>query len=366
MKRTISILLTLLLCVSVFAGCQKAEEATSAEPAEAAAATEAAEAPEATEETAEATVTYDTPEVVMKFPEINADTGDVCVMERYFADLVSERSNGRIQIDVYGGGQLGDESETIEQLRLGVVDFIRINPANTSARGIDIPEYTALGLPYLVQSIQGGIDFLYSDSGAAIADRVAEVTGGEIVSLYNYIVTTPRNMYTKTLVTNIEEMKAQKIRSETSDIKVDMINCWASATPLAMNEIYTALQTGVIDGCENAFHGYYDNAWYEVAPYCLLTEHSINASIFLISGVSWAKLTADEQIMMVQALKDACEYFQQIQNEHVEEVYQQLVEKGVTFTEPTDPEAWQEACQPLYDEYAADLGDFITEIKSYK
>lgn len=360
MKKSISILLALLMCLAMVAGCTKAEEP---------AAVEATAEPAATEEAAavtEAPKVYDTPELTLKFPEINADAGDVCVAERYFADLVKERSNGRIEIDVFGGGQLGTEAETMEQLRLGVVDFIRINPANAATRGIEVAEYTALGLPYLVQSIQGGIDFLYSDSGKAIADKVAEVTNGEIVSLYNYIVTTPRHMYTKTLVTNIDEMKKLKIRSESSDIKVDMINCWASATPLDMNEIYTALQTGVIDGCENAFHGYYDNAWYEVAPYCLLTGHSINASIFLMSGVTWNKLTADEQVMVVQAMNEACAYFQQIQEEHEVEVKTQLTEKGVTFTEPTDPQAWQDACAPLYEKYAAGLEDFIAEVKSYK
>lgn len=366
MKKTISILLAAMLCLSLMAACQP--QAAAPAPAEApATAPEAAPAAETpTEAPVEEVKTYDKPELTLKFPEINADAGDVCKMERYFADLVKERSHGRIQIDVFGGGQLGDEAQTMEQLRLGVVDFIRINPANASTRGIDVPEYTALGLPYLIQSIQGGIDYLYSDSGKAVADKVAVATNGEIVSMYNYIVTTPRHMYTKTLVTNLEEMKNLKIRSETSEIKVDMINCWASATPLPFADIYTSLQTGVIDGCENAFHGYRDNAWYEVAPYCLLTGHSINASIYLMSGITWGKLTAEEQVMVIEAMKESCDWFQNIQDEGIVAVEAELREKGVTFTEPTDPQAWQDACKPLYEKYAVGLEDFIADIQSYK
>ncbi len=340
MKRKLGILITLVLCLTMIAGIAPAQ--------------------------AEGAKTYATPELVLRFPEINAEAGDVGKMLFKFADLVNERSNGRIKVEIYCGGQLGNEGEMIEQLRLGVVDFMRINPANLSTRGIDVPEYSAMGLPYLIQSVEGGLAYLYSDSGKAIADKIAVASGGEILSMYSYIVTTPRHMYTKTLITNLDEMKSQKIRSETSEIKVDMINCWASATPLAFNEIYTALQTGVIDGAENPFHGYRDNAWYEVAPYCLLTGHAIGASVFMVSAVTWDKFTDEEKPMVIAAMQEACDYFQGLQDEGIAAVEADLVAKGVTFTEPTDKQAWIDACAPLYAKYAAGLDAFIADIQSYK
>lgn len=310
--------------------------------------------------------TYDTPELVLRFPEINAEAGDVGKMLFKFSDLVYERSNGRIKVEIFCGGQLGNEGEMIEQLRLGVVDFMRINPANLASRGIDVPEYTAMGLPYLIQSVEGGLAYLYSDSGKAIADKIAVASDGDILSMYSYIVTTPRHMYTKTLVTNLDEMKEQKIRSETSEMKVDMINCWASATPVAYSEVYTAMQTGVIDGAENPFHGYRDNAWYEVAPYALLTGHAIGASVFMVSAVTWDKFTDDEKVMVTEALKEACDYFQGLQDEGIAAVEADLLAKNVTFTECTDRQAWMDACEPLYAKYAAGLEDFIADIQSYK
>ena len=232
MKRN---MIALLLCVAMvftLAACGKEET-----PVNTPAAPTAGENAPAAEETAKV---YSSPELTLTFPEINADSSTVCAMLNRFADNVKTGSNGRIAINVFGGGQLGTEAETMEMLRIGTADFIRINPANAATRGIDIPEYTAMGLPYLVQSVQGGLDYLYGDSGKALADKVIDASGGEIRSLYNYICTPARNMFTKTQVSSLSDFAKLKIRSETSQIKIDMINCWASATPLAMSEIYTS------------------------------------------------------------------------------------------------------------------------------
>ena len=360
MKKIIALLLALVMALSLVAcGGSQAPAATEAPATEA----PKAEAPAATEATVKV---YDKPELSLKFPEINADAGLVCDMLRRFADNVKTGSNGRIEINVFGGGQLGNEAETMEMLRLGTADFIRINPANMSTRGIDIPEYTAMGLPFLVQSINGGLDFLYGESGVALADQIIEKSGGEVRALYNYILTPARNMYSNVEAKTLADFKNLKIRSETSEIKMDMMNCWASATPLAMSEIYTSLSTGVLDGCENTFASYHDNAWYEEAPYCLKTEHVIGASVFMIGEKAWQKLTAEEQTMMIDALKEACDWFQAQQDQQVIDLTAVLTEKGVIFNECTDKQAWIDACAPLYAKYAVGLEDFIADIQSHK
>ena len=360
MKKLIAMLLVLAMALSLVAcGGSQAPAATEAPKAEAPAATEAAPAePEVK--------TYDKPELVLTFPEINADAGTVCDMLRRFADNVKAGSNGRIEINVFGGGQLGTEADTMEMLRLGTADFLRLNPANMATRGIDIPEYTAMGLPFLVQSIEGGLEFLYGDSGKALADQIIEKSDGEVRALYNYILTPARNMYTNVEATKLEDFAKLKVRSETSEIKIDMINCWASATPLAMSEIYTSLSTGVLDGCENTITGYKDNAWYEEAPYVYLTEHVVGVSVFMIAEKTWQKLTADEQVMMVEALKEACDWFQAQQETELAAYIEELKGLGVTFTECTDKQAWIDACAPLYAKYAVGLEDFIADIQSHK
>jgi len=262
---------------------------------------------------------------------------------------------------------LGTEAETIEMLRLGTVSIIRINPANLANRGIKIPEYTALGLPFLLQSVQGGLNFLYSDYGKSLGDQVYKNSDGQIRSLYNYICTPARNMFTKTLRTNLASFKGLKIRSETSDIKIDMINCWANATPLAMSEIYTSLSTGVLDGCENTLSGLKSNNWYEQVKYVLETEHVVGSSVFLISEVVWKKLTAKEQDMMVKTLKEVCDWFQVETEKQIAQNKEFLISKGVVFTPCTDKQAWLDSCAGLYKKYASNVKpDFISTIQSYK
>lgn len=308
-----------------------------------------------------------TKKLTLSFPEINAETDNACLFLKEFARLVSEKTNGMIEINVFGGGQLGTEAECMEGLALGTYAFFRINPANLKNRGIDIPEYSALGLPFLLQSVQGGLDFLYSDYGTKLADQVLEKSDGTIRSLYNYICTPARNMLTKTECKSLEDFKALKVRSETSDIKIDMINCWASATPLAMSEIYTGLSTGVLDGCENTYAGMKNNNWYEQAKYVYETEHVIGSSVILVSEAVWQELSESEQQIITESMKEACDWFQAKTDEDQQPIIQALKDAGVVITPCTDKQAWLDSCADLYAKYAADVApDFIETIQSYK
>ena len=308
-----------------------------------------------------------TNKLVLSFPEINAESDNACLFLKEFARIVNEKTNGMIEINVFGGGQLGNEADCIEGLRLGTYAFFRINPANLKNRGVDIPEYSALGLPFLFQSVQGGLDFLYSDYGHEIGEKVYETSGGEIRSLFHYICTPARNMLTKVECKSLEDFAKLKIRSETSDIKIDMINCWASATPLAMSEIYTSLSSGVLDGCENTYAGMKNNNWYEQAKYVYETEHVIGSSIILVSEVVWQQLSEEERVIVDEAMKEACVWFQAKTVEDQQPIINALKEAGVIITPCTDKQAWIDSCAGLYAKYAADVApDFISTIQSYK
>jgi TRAP-type C4-dicarboxylate transport system substrate-binding protein len=173
-------------------------------------------------------------------------------------------------------------------------------------------------------------------------------------------------MFTKTLCTSLADFKKLKVRSETSDIKIDMINCWASATPLAMSEIYTSLSTGVLDGCENTLSGLRNNNWYEQVKYVYETEHVIGTSVILVSEKVWQQLSESERQIISDAMKEACDWFQVETEKQISENKAFLVEKGVVFTPCTDKQAWIDSCAPLYEKYAAGVQDFIKEIQSYK
>lgn len=318
------------------------------------------------EETEGVMVFYDKPELMLTFPEINADSSLVCAMLRRFADNVQRGSNGRIGINVFGGGLAGTEAEAMDMLRQGTVDFIRIPAVNMATRGIQIPEYTAMGLPFLVQSIPGGLEYLHGDSGIALADQILEKSGGQVRSLYSYILTEPRNLYTNGEVSCLADFAGRRIGTEDSRMKTDMINAWATAVPAEQEQISEGLATGALDGCENTLTGYKDSGWQKEAPYVYLTGHSVGVSLFLISEQTWQKLTAQEQTMLLEALQEACRWFQTQQEQALAASIAELKEQGVSFTECTDRQDWIDACAGLYTTYAAGLEDFIADIQSCK
>ena len=282
------------------------------------------------------------------------------------AELVYERSGGRIVIDVFPGGQLGDEAENVENLRSGAVGITRINVANLETRGIDIPEYTLCGLPYLFRSREHAEKFFYSEQGKALSDKIAEVTNGEIYPLDGYTIASPRHFFFKTEVRNLAEAAGKKVRSESTPIKIDMMSAFGmSATPMGLNDVYSALQTGMIDGGEHNISNYKNYAFNEQCPYVLLTSHNFNSNIYLISGTVVNQLSEEDLALLNECFREIAEQASDNFEAEDDELMGELEAAGVTFIEPEDIEAWQDAAQTLYAKYGAGYEAFIDEVLSF-
>ncbi len=282
------------------------------------------------------------------------------------AELVKERTNGRIEIECFLGGQLGSEEENVQNLRSGAVGITRINVANLQTRGINVPEYTLFGLPYLLRGKEHGEKYFYSDKGIELANKIGEATGGEIYGLTGYIISTPRHFFAKTEVHSMADMAGMKVRCETTPMKIDMMTAFGmSATPMGLNDMYSALQTGMISGAEHNLTNIKSYAFYEQCPYILLTHNNYNANIYLISGVVADKLSKEDLAIINACVKQACmEETEAYPNDDVV-IRKELEAKGVKFIEPDDIEVWQNAAQQLYTKYGAGYEDFIAEVLSY-
>lgn len=306
------------------------------------------------------------PEINIVLSDINNEDSSLGQASSMFAQLVNERSNGRIHVETYFNGQLGDESENVENLVSGVVGITRVSVANLPTRGIDVPEYELFGLPYLIRNEAHASNFFASEDAQKLAARVSEVTNGEIVSLDAYIVASPRHFFAKTPVASMSDMSGMKVRSETSEVKTAIIEAFGmSPTPLALNDMYSALQTGMIVGGEHNLANIKSYAFYEQCPYVLLTGHNYNVNVYLISGTVWSALSPEDQELIQSAMKEACDWCTEYSMEEDSALRAELEAEGVTFTEPEDLDVWQEAAQPLYDKYAADYEDFVQTVLSY-
>lgn len=304
--------------------------------------------------------------ITIVLSDINNEDSSLGQASAMFAQLVGDRSNGRINVQTYFSGQLGDEAENVKNLASGVVGITRVSVANLPTRGIDVPEYKLFGLPYLIRSQTHAASFFSSEDAQRLAAKVEEVTNGEIVSLDAYIVASPRHFFAKTPIASMSDMSGMKVRSETSEVKTDTMEAFGmSPTPLALNDMYSALQTGMIVGGEHNLANIKSYAFYEQCPYVLLTGHNYNVNVYLISGAVWSKLSAEDQQLIQTAIREACDWCTEYSMEEDAALRTELEGEGVTFTEPQDLDVWQGAAQSLYDKYAAGYEEFVETVLSY-
>ena len=277
---------------------------------------------------------------------------------RAMADYLNENSDGRVQMEVFAGGQLGDERSTIEQTQLGVIDIVR---TSTSPVG---EFYTPMGvysLPYIFRSEDHFVNVLQGDVGEELLAGLEET---DLVGLA-YYDSGSRNFYTTdTPIRSVEDLQGLRVRTQQSQVVLDMMELLgAEPVPMAFGEVYSSLQTGVIDGAENNFPSYgpFGVRHYEVAPYYTLDGHARVPEVVMISKSTWDGLSPEDQ----QLVRDAAQASVPVEFEAwanlVEESRQAVVEAGSEIIE-VDTQPFQDAVQPLYDQYGAEYGDLVQRI----
>ncbi len=215
-------------------------------------------------------------------------------------ELIEERTGGRIGVEVFHSAQLGEEKDTIEQTRFGVIDLNRISMAPFNGL---IPETAILSLPYIFRDTDHMHKVLDGPIGQEILDTF---TAQDLIALA-YYDPGARSFYNRVKpITSIDDLKGMKFRVIQSDVFVDMVAALgANATPMPYGEVYSAIETGVIDGAENNFPCYESSGHYEVAKYYTLDEHMIVPEVLVMSKTAFDKLTPEDQEIVRQAAKDS-------------------------------------------------------------
>jgi len=280
-----------------------------------------------------------------------------------FAELVKERSNGEIVVDVKFGGVLGQgEKEVVEQVQFGALDMARISISPVTEF---VPALEAFGLPYIWKSQESMWKVLKSDIGM---DLLKEVEEYDFYGLC-YYESGARSFYnSQKEITSVEDLKGMKIRVQSSELMIDLVNTLgANATPMAFGEVYDGISKGVIDGAENNWPSYESTGHYEVANYYTLDMHTRVPEILIASKIAFDKKLSPEQIELVmQAAKDTEDYVIEKWNERVEASKEKIIANGNQITE-LSPEAFDgfvQAVQPLYDKYGAKHKEIIEKIRA--
>ena len=262
-----------------------------------------------------------------------------------FAEAVKQKTNGSVNIEVYPDAQLGNESETIDQVQAGTLDFARVN---TSALASTIGEVAIYTLPYIFVGFDHKYKLLDGDVGKA---TLAAFDKYNMLGL-EFFESGSRNFYTtKVPIRKLADIKGLKIRVQPSEVAIKMVGLLgAVATPMAYGEVFQGLQTGVIDGAENDFVSYYTSGHYEVAKYFSLDGHMAPPAVLLFSKASFNKLNASQQQAVREAAREAAVWQRKAMNDFQNESRKAVEAAGCTIFDVNAVE-FQQAVTSIYDMY---------------
>lgn len=265
---------------------------------------------------------------------------------KFFADELNKRTGGKLKTDVYPSEQLGSQNDSMELAQFGGIDFIRLNIAPLN---VLVPETIIPALPFMFRSIPHMRAAMDGAPGEKILTSLAD---HDLIGLCFYD-SGARSFYTtKRLINEPADLKGLKIRVQTSDIFVSMVEALGGdATPMAYGEVYQGLVQGVIDGAENNFPSFESSRHFEVAKYYSLTRHVMAPEVLAMSRRSWQKLTATDQDNVRQAAKASVPFMRKLWDAQVLESQKKLIAANVTIADNIDIEPFVEKVQPVWAEY---------------
>ncbi len=274
----------------------------------------------------------------------------------WFADELRERTDGRIDVEVFPDSQLGEEADVLEQVQVGAIEMTRTSASPVSEF---VEDWGVFSLPYIFDDEDHLWDYLLSDAGDEMLEGLRE---GGFYGLA-YYDSGARNFYTvDEPVESPEDLEGQNIRVQPGAVNADMVEAMGgSATTMDFGEVYSGLEQGVIDGAENNEPSYVSTGHYEVAEYFTLDGHQRVPEVLLIAEDIWDGLDEADQELIREVAQESIEVQRELWAEEVEESFAAIEERGNEIIE-VDVEEFQEAVEPMLEEYGEQYSDILDDI----
>ena len=276
----------------------------------------------------------------------------------YFAEEIAKTSGGRIEMPLFFGGQLGTQAQTAEQTKIGTLELAHVNVVHLSGW---LPEYSVFGMPFLVRDRSHFFAVLDGEVGKDLFQRLEKVG---FKGIY-WMDGGSRSTYTKPRpITSPVDFTGLKIRVQNDSVQIDTFKTLGSVpTATAFSEVYSALQTGVIDGAENSATSVRNMKHFEVAKFFSLTEHMRLPDLLIMNLAAFNKLPADLQKVLMDTAKQA-ELFQRKAWLDAEDADLKFIEEKGMKINKVEQKPFVDAAKPVYDKYGAKFGDLIERIRN--
>ena len=288
-------------------------------------------------------------QVTLVMAEVNPLDTIVGQTDSFFAQKVEELTGGTVKIDLQAAGVLGSENDVLDAIANGddSIDISRISAFALTTYGCQ--KASLLSIPYTWTGRDHFWAFADSELAAEFLAEPQEI-GLPLRGIF-YGEEGFRHFFTREPVAGIKDLAGLKLRVSNDPVMVGMVNgLGASATPIAFGELYSALQTGVVDGAEQPIANYKANAFPEVANNLILDGHTLGAIQVVITDTAWEKLTEEQQAAVMEAGKLAQEFNRELSQTAENEVLDQLKADGCNVVEVDNPAEWAEACAEVISE----------------
>lgn len=278
-----------------------------------------------------------------------------------FAELAKQKSNGEIDIKIFANGTLGGERETLEQVQNGVLEMTK---ASASPLETFAPEYKVFNLPFVFRSK----DHFFKVLDGQVGDTILNASKNRGFIGLTFYDSGARSFYAKKPINTPDDLKGLKIRVQQSPTTIKMIQALGAApTPMAWGEVYSALQSGVVDGAENNITALTTGRHGEVSKFYSVTEHQMVPDVLVISSAKWDSLKKPLQDALRQAARESATYQRRLWAD-AEKTEAAAAEKlGVKISTP-NKQAFVDKVKPMLDEERknarlAGLLDQITAVR---
>jgi tripartite ATP-independent transporter DctP family solute receptor len=280
----------------------------------------------------------------------------------FMAERCAELSDGKMEIEIYPSEQLGSEQQCVELLQIGSLAITKVSAAVMESFTDD---YKVLGLPYIFRDSSHMVKVLDGDIG----QELLLSTQDRYIRGLCFYDAGSRSFYTiNKPILKPEDLDGMKIRVMKSKTAMDMVKALGgSPTPISYGELYTALQSGVVDGAENNPPSFYTSHHYEVCKHYALDEHTSVPDVLIISQHIWKKLNEQEKKWIQQAANESVAIERQLWFDSVKKSLEEVQKAGVTIYYP-DKSLFADKISDMYESYKSqeNIYKYIQRIQSIK
>ena len=305
------------------------------------------------------------PKVTLVYAEVNPLDTIVGQTGSHFKEKVEELSGGSVVVDVQASGVLGSENDVLDAILGGStsIDISRISAFALTSYGCN--KSKLLSIPFTFNNRAHFWNFANSDLAPEFLNEPQEL-GLPVRGLF-YGEEGFRHFFTVKPVATIDDLKGMKLRVSNDPVMNGMVEgLGANPTVVAFGELYSALQTGVVDGAEQPIANYKSNAFPEVANNLILDGHTLGAVQAVITDNAWGKLTANQQAAVMAAAADTQKFNADLSETAENKVLEELRSSGCNVVDVDDKTPWQEACAKVIKDNTSDQAELYQKLLDMK